>query len=275
MTFVRVFVDSFILLKKCPKFFIPKVLISFLFLPLVVLFPMYVIELNLFSVNAVSAMDQTALINTLIQVILLFIYTLAIYVIDYFMINPMYPMLVEQYYKKKKIDFRKAFKEVVHRFGTIFPSVLIFSVFLFAVLGLFAFLILIALLQGTAFFILSVILAIISVTVLFMLFYLIYPISSLEKIDFIKVIKRTIHSSLKHKKEVTKAVIVSYTVTFLSYIIGSVIVLTNTQGQALFVVLLFVPLILTRFLTAVFATYLYVLNAVFYLGIEKGVFLGK
>ncbi len=275
MSFARVFVDSFTLLKKCPRFFIAKILISFLFLPLVVLFPMYVIELNLLSVDAVSSMGQTALINTLVQVILLFIYTLAIYVIDYFVVNPMYPMLVQQYYKKKDIDFRKAFKEVVHRFGTIFPSVLLFSVFLFAILGIFAFIMLIALLQGTAFFIISIILAIISFTVLFMLFYLIYPISSLEKINFVKVIKMTIHSSLKHKSEVSKAVIISYAVTLLSYLIGSIVVLSNTQGQSVLVVLLFVPLILTRLLTAVFATYLYVLNAVFYMGIEKGVFLGK
>jgi len=275
MSLVRVLIDSFVLVRKCPRFFIPKILIAFLFFPIIVLLPMYVVHLNVLSPELLAERDALELMGIMFQLIFLLIFTLVVYFVDSFIVNPMYPVLVKQYYKKGGIDFPKAFLAVAKRFGTIFGSLIIFSIILFASMLPFMFLMATALLMRSDFLLyISIIVAFISIFVMLILFYLIYPISSLEQVNFVKVLKDTIKTSLKHKKSVTEAVIISLVISGLSYLLAFQMVLASPD-QILFLLLIFSLLITARILIAVFITYQYVFNAVFYLGLEKGVFLGK
>ena len=54
MSIVRILSDSFALLKMHPKLIIPKILVAFFFLPIIILFPMYIIHFNVFSPELLS-----------------------------------------------------------------------------------------------------------------------------------------------------------------------------------------------------------------------------
>ncbi len=276
MGFVRVVVDSFVLLKRCPRFFIPKILVAFLFMPIIILSTIYIISYNVFSPALVAERTSAELMGMVLQLAFLLIYTFIVYFVDSFLVNPMYPVMVKQYYKEKKIDFRKAFVTVIKKFGTIFTSLLIFSILLFAVMLPFLFLMASALLLESDFlFYVSIALAGLALFALLLFFYLIYPVSSTEQLNFSKTLKKTVILSFKHKKEVLKALIVSFLASALSYLFSGQMVLTNPSDQLHLTLLFFVLVIAARLLVAVLATYQYVLNAVFYFGFEKGVFLGK
>ena len=276
MSFLRALTDSFLLLKKCPRFFLPKVVVAFLFFPIIILVTVYFVEFNFSSPSAMASRSQIELIALLMQMIFILIYTVLIYALDSFVINPMYPLLVEQYYKNRKINFRSAFLGVVKQFKVIFPALFLFSIILFMVMIPFLFILAISMLmKNDVLFYISIFTAVLSIFAVLILFYMIYPISSLEKIDFLKAVKQTMKSSVKHKGNVTKAVSLSLVVTGISYVLASAIVLTNPSGQILLTLSLFVLLVASRFLVAVFSTYQYILSSVFYFGFEKGIFLGK
>ncbi|MCX6798551.1 MAG: hypothetical protein NTW59_00430 [Candidatus Diapherotrites archaeon] len=275
MSFLRVLADSFSLLLMCPRFFIPKILVSFFFFPIIVLLPAYFVHLNVVPGEALIERGAIDLIVIALQVIFLMVYTIAVCIIDSFLTNPMYPVLVKQFYEKKEINFRKALIDVLTNFGTIFPTVLVFSILL--IISMMPFLMIMAtsfVLHSVFLFYLAIVVALVSIFVMFVLFYLIYPVSSLEKIGFAKAIRQTVHSSLKHKREVTMAFAISVLITLASYLIAFEIFVGKTND--VFVTILFFSLlVLARFLVAVFSTYQQVLNAVFYLHLEKGIFLKK
>ena len=273
MSIVRILSDSFALLKMHPKLIIPKILVAFFFLPIIILLPIYLINFNVFSPELLSQRGSLELAGLLFQIVALLLFTLLVYFIDAFMINPMYPVLVKQCCKGEGINFRKAFVSVIERFGTIFAALVIFSVLLFASMLPFMFVLMAALLLKDDFLVnVSIVIAAISIIIMLVLFYLLYPVSSLEKGNFAKTIKWTVKTSLKHKKGVTEAVLFSLFISGLNYLFAFEMVLSNGPNQSAYTILLFILLIAARFLTAIFAAYQYVLNAVFYLGFEKGVF---
>ena len=275
LSFVRVFFDSFTLLKKCPRLYIPKILVAFFFFPIFILLPFYLLEANIMApTNHVTQPLQ--LFGVLIQLVFILVYTIVVYVVDSFIVNPMYPVLVKQYYKEKEINFHRAFSTVVRHFGTIFPALLVVSMLIFAAMLPFLFIMVTALLlKNTFLFYLAIGTAFISIFAIFVLFYLIYPISSLEDFNFKKALKQAIRISLKHKADIAKAFFLSMVISGVSYLLGFMIAWLNTPDQLVPKLGLFTAFVAIRVLIAVFATYQYVLNAVFYLGIEKGVFLSR
>lgn len=273
MSIVRILSDSFILLRRHPKLIVPKILVAFFFLPLIILLPMYIIHFNVFSPELLSQRSSFEIVSLLFQFVALLLFTLLVYFIDAFIINPMFPVLVKQCYKGKGINFRAAFVSVVERFGTIFAALVVFSVLLFASMLPFMFVLMAALLIKDDFLVyMSIVIAAISILIMLVLFYLIYPVGSLERGDFAKTIKWTVRTSLKHKKNVIEAVLFSLFISGLNYLFAFEMILSNGPDRIAYTILLFALLIVARVLTAVFATYQYVLNAVFYLGFEKGIF---
>lgn len=273
MSIVRILSDSFVLLKMRPKLIVPKILVAFFFLPIIILLPIYFINFNVFSTEFLSQRNTLELVGLLFQLVALLLFTLLVYFIDTFIINPMYPVLVKQCYKGEEINFRKAFISVVERFGTIFAALVIFSVLLFASMLPFMFILMAALLLKNDFLIyVSIVIAVISILIMLVLFYLLYPVSSLEKGNFAKTIQWTVKTSFKHKKSVTEAVLFSVFISGLSYLFAFEMMLSNSSDQLAYTLMLFILLIGARFLTAIFATYQYVLNAVLYFDLEKGIF---
>lgn len=275
MTFLKVLWDSVSLVRRCWRFFIPKILVAFFFFPIFILLPYYLLEVNILSPNDIVGTDPMELMEILVHLVFILLYTFGIYVIDSFVVNPMYPILVKQFYKDKKINFRHALIDVIKRFGTIFPALVVVSLLILVALLPFLFIIVSAiLLENTFLLYLALITTFFSIFVIFLFFYLIYPISSLEKVDFVKAVKDTMHSSLRHKNDIAKAFFISISISGVSYLLGFMIAWMNAPDQIMPKLGLFGVFVLVRLAIAMFSTYQYILNSVFYFGLEKGVFLG-
>lgn len=278
MSFKTILVDSFLLLKKCPHFFIPKIVIAFLLMPFFILLPYYAIQIDPSQITtSLTPAESAKILSLFVPMLYISLYALLIDSIDFFIINPMYPIMVRDFYKKGAISFKDAFVGVMQRFGPIFSSLL-------AVLGLIlVFILPIAVLITIALFSQDTVLLWISVFVAFMLmffwfiffYFLVYPIGTLEKLSFSKIIRQTVAVSSKHKANVSKAFVIFFIITVLSYLLGFVVVYLGAPEQIISMLIAFAIFIFVRALVAILATYQYVLNAVFYLGLEKGVFLGR
>ncbi|MDP2973870.1 MAG: hypothetical protein Q8N60_02365 [Candidatus Diapherotrites archaeon] len=281
MSFYRIMVDSFLLLRACPKLFIPKILIAFLLLPTFILIPEFIVESGIFSIaqgifsiaQPITRQQSIELMQTIMPLIAIVLYGLLIDLIDFYLVNPMYPIMVNDFYRKKQVLFKPAFRSVVHKFRTIFPTLSVILLISFAALIPPAVLIVIALFSGDAMLLAaSSVVGILVVFVLFVVFYLIYPVSTLEKFDYRKAIGETTRASLKHKINVAKAFVISVAITGLSYGLGWAITMIDSPDLAPKMAI-FALILVTRLLVALFSTYQYVLNSVFYFGFEKRQFL--
>ncbi len=271
MSFYRIMVDSFLLLRMCPRLFIPKILVAFLLLPTFILIPEFIVQSGIFSIaQPFSRQQSIELMQTMLPLIAIVLYGLLIDLIDFYLVNPMYPVMVKDFYRKKEVLFRPAFSDVVHKLGTIFPTLSVVLLISFAMLIPSAVLINIAMFsRDVMLFAVSSVLGVAAVFVLFVVFYLIYPISALEKFDFRRSIRETTRVSLKHKINVAKAFVISVAITGLSYGLGWLITLLESPDQFAPKMAIFSLFLITRLLVALFSTYQYVLNVVFYFGFEK------
>ena len=278
MSFLRVLSDSFVLLRLTPKLFIPKILIAFFLLPMFILFGNYVAQLDFFSMDpsTLTKMQAVELLKIIVPLFFVSLYGMIVDLIDIFIVNPMYPIIVRDYYKTKGVSFSKALVSVLEKYGTIFPALATVVIIIFVVMMPVAWLFSIALFLRNPFIIgISLAAMGLSIFILFVLFYLIYPISSLEEFNFLKLMKQTVRVSTKHKANVAKAFIVFLPVPLLSYALSLVIAWLRLSGDVVPMLLIFAAFVAMRFLVAILSTYQYVLNTVFYLGLEKGIFLKK
>jgi len=292
MSFLRVLSDSFVLLRLTPKLFIPKILIAFFLLPMFILFGNYMVQLDFFSMDpsTLTRMQAVELLKIIVPLFFVSLYGMIVDLIDIFIVNPMYPIIVRDYLdmvnkdkakrgykdKAKGISFSKALVSVLEKYGTIFPALATVMLIIFVVMMPVAWLFSIALFLHNPFIIgISLAAMGLSVFILFVLFYLIYPISSLEEFNFLKLLKQTVRVSTKHKGNVAKAFLVFLPVPLVSYALSLVIAWLRQSGDVLPMLLIFGAFVVMRLLVAILSTYQYVLNTVFYLGLEKGIFLKK
>lgn len=121
MSFKRILVDSFVLLKKCPHFFIPKIVIAFLLLPFFILLSYYAIQLDIsqFSLSPTPA-ESAKILSLFIPMLFISLYGLLIDSIDFFIINPMYPVMVNEFYKKGGNFLQNRFCKRLAAFWTAF-----------------------------------------------------------------------------------------------------------------------------------------------------------
>jgi hypothetical protein len=265
-------VDSFLLLRMCPRLFIPKILIAFFQLPAFILFAYYGLQVGPSFLNP-SDLSRAELIRALdiiVPLLLITLYSLVVDSIDFFLINPMYPLMVQDYYKKRKISFKNSLRNVLQRFGKIFMPLFMALVAILVVCLPLVWFGLVSYSPRDSF--LSTILFVsaflaMSVWSIFV-YFLIYPIGSLENLNFSKTLKQTVLVSLKHSTNVLKAFIVFLLTIGISLFLSVDVWLIGPQNllQQLAV---FSLLIVVRFLMAIFTTYYYVLSTVFYFGFEK------
>lgn len=269
-------VDSFLLLRMCPKLFIPKILVAFFQLPAFILLTYYGLQLDTSLLNPynLSSSELSRALDIIGSMLIIALYSLAVDSIDFFLINPMYPPMVQDYYKKRKISFKNALQNVLHHFGKIFMplfAALVAILIVWLPLTWFAYT---SYLSGDLF--LSAILVFAALLAMFFwfifIYFLIYPIGSLENLNFSKTLKQTVSVSFKHNTNIIKAFIFFLLTMGISIFLSVDVWLIGPQNllQQLAV---FSLLIVVRFLLAVFATYYYVLSTVFYFGFEKKQFL--
>ena len=217
---------------------------------------------------------QTAQLQLLVGNLLIAVgYLILVNIVDSLFVNPMYPIMVQQYYQNGTTNFRSACLRVFKRLKTIFVALLIVSLIFASILVPFVFLIIYSIKIQNQFLFQCLALAFICVAFFVLVItYLFYPIGTLEKTTPASLVEKTFRLSLKYKGDVIKAILISLFISAISLFLTLILELMRFSSPLLSILLIFSGVILTRVLVAIFVTYQYVLNAVFYLGFEKGVF---
>lgn len=260
MRFTDAIIDSFALLRKEPKFFLPKIFIAFL----------YSISMYLTANILVSFVDiiQTSTVyeavlyaqSMLGTMWLLLIFSLFALILDA-LVNAMYPKLVEDFYSKKKISFIVALKSALGRAGVVLPSVFIALGISTAASIPFIFYLSFSIIAGDSFgMALSLLLILVAEFATTAVFYLVYPVSMLEKHNVQKTLRKSFSLCRADFSGISKASALQIILSIASFALAAAS--SNPAFLALFVV--------SRVLTALIATYIIVLNQVVYIEMEKG-----
>ncbi|MCX8158154.1 MAG: hypothetical protein N3D73_00640 [Candidatus Diapherotrites archaeon] len=242
--------DALLLLIKEPKLFIPKLLVSFLYSIVILVIP----PLTISSFSTPS-------LELLKYVLFFMLFTILVAILD-ICINALYPFLVAEYFRLKKISFINAFHKLKERFVVAFFSpflVEFFSMLIVIILAFSASAILFFL--GKFAFFLSLLISLLVIFVISIIFYFIYPVASLEKFNLFSAIKNSIDCSKKNIKLVSKLALFSVFLSLLTFLLSFTLELSHGTLEKTIFFLIFVIL---RFFIAIISTYIYVLSPVSY-----------
>jgi len=251
MSLIRVIKDSFVLLARHPKLFIPKLFVAALYSVPILFLPKIALE-SFIAPNP-----------DLFGLLLFYLFfTIFSSIVDV-SVNAFYPFFVKEYNKKKTVSFGNAWKEFRKRAKVIIPSTLLIEFFAFVVLFLLAIPISVALfIRNDLLFMIFVLLSLAFIIAVAIFFFLIYPVVSLEKKGIFGSIARTMTLSLSNLKNVSTIALFSFAFSLLTFAISFMIEFSSdffSKGVFLAV------FIILRVLVSVIATYQYILNPVFYI----------
>lgn len=264
MGFLIFMKEAFKLMLKEPKLFLPKIFVAVIYsIPLLWLAQLLVNNAALFEVvvkGDTPSIEEFYAISALFwQLMLIAVITLIAFVIDT-LVNAMYPLLLREYYKKKKISLGNAFRNSLKNTFRIVPIGL-------ALVLLVSLPISIAQMQfakasgsflSTA--ILVVLLTLLGTLLIVAIFYFVYPTIVLEDKPVTECLKNNFKLVKKNKGTVLGASLVSLAsaVVSLGFSLAAVF-------EPIFIVLFFIE----RLLVVVIFTYQNVLNQVVYFGVSK------
>jgi hypothetical protein len=270
-SFIKILKDSFNLLLEQPKLFVPKIIVSFLQVPFYILLPYYFLSLYNMLLSGLVPSFEVLVGEYFIPLFAIFFFSLLVDFIDFMVLNPMYSLMVHDFFSKKQVVFSKAFKVALKKSPMIFAGMVSIILVMLAVLfPVFVFYFL-ALFSNNIFLILLSVFSVFAVSfLLLVVFYLAYPVLSLENLGFVQSMKAIVKLSLKNKRDVSKAAALMYLFSIVSLLLGFAIEFLSSQEFVFAQAVLGLFFIFTRLLLAVFSTYQYVLNPVFYIEKEKG-----
>ncbi len=259
--FITVLAESFKLLLKKPKLFLPKILIAVVYGASMLLIAQLYLQLYSIDITgiALKPISPETAMSILILMALNIILLVFAFLLD-ILINGMYPPMVDDYFAKRKISFTGAIKKSFGRFHILLSVTLLDLAVFIAVMGPLAVLFNFALLSNN-YLIISVILLIIGALTFatIVIFYFLYPVAMLEKEGIISTILNSFKSSRRNLGTVSKAALIPFFFTIINFALAFL-------QENLGFLLLFVAM---RLIVAAIATYHYVLNPVVYLEYEK------
>jgi len=259
MHFIDAIVNSFNLLKKNPKLFLPKFLIAAVYGIMMLLTMDVMVSLTEFTFMGPPSQAALYAAEMLPVVSMLFIFSLFALLLDTF-INSMYPKMVDDFYKKNKISFTDAVKSAFSRSLIVIPSIFVALLIFMLVSMPFIFWMAFALVSNDIVgIILSGILLIMAELVTTIIFYLIYPVSMLEQKGIFGTLGKSFSLSKSNFKDISQASVFQLLLSLVSLFLAAVA--DKPEFLLLFIV--------SRFLTALIATYIIVLNPVMYMAIKK------
>lgn len=256
MKILDLFRESFSMLAKQPKLFLPKLIIAALYgagmlfiasLSIETIVPLLSQEMN--TVIARKLVSQLPLL------VLFFFYTIAVFALDV-LVNAMYPVMVKDFKGGKAISLKTALKSAAKKFKVIFPAMLVMLGIDLAITIPFS--------LASAAFILSrntlglIIAFIIFLAVSFamiVLFYVVYPISVLKENNFVSAVVGSIRMGKRNAKQLSIPSLIPFTLSVVSFALA-------------FDPAFLIAFIALRFLMALVATYHMVLNPNIYLALE-------
>ena len=258
--FFTIISESFVLLEKEPKLFVPKILVAFLYSIPVIFLPSLAV--------ASFAAPSPELFGSLM---FWFVFSFASLIIDA-VVSAMYPFLVKDFFEKKQISLKAALDSSLKKSSIVVPAALLVEILFVAFVILlsfpFVFFVVTENMLGVAAIVL-VALAVIFLLAVF--FFLIYPVMSLEKNGVVSSIKRSFFLSRKNFSDASKAAAFSFVLSIASFAFSFAVDFFSGKGQIAGAAIAFLLFVSIRFATALIATYQYVLSPVFYLEFVKGV----
>ena len=254
MKFLEFLRDAFTVLLKQPKLFLPKLLVSAIYGVSLVLiaiwFKDYSFLLEL-GASGTLTLQESLLVQDAMPFLLFFIFWSIFSLITDIFVNAMYPAMIKEFKKTKKVSFRTGFESVKSRLSTVFITILIlFIPFIIISMAVTSF-------TYSSFLMLAIALAF--ALLYSFLFYYIYPVILLEKVSVLAGIKKSLRTSTKNKHLTLKASLFPFVISLFDIYLAFDIF--NPVNFFLFV--------LTRLIIAVVATYHVVLNPVLYLGVRE------
>jgi len=264
MRFIGFLKDAFKLLLKEPKLFIPKILVAILY-SIPMLLGAYVLLTNAQLIDEVlkspmiSQRQASGLLSLLIALLAIFFITLFAFVVD-ILVNAMYPIIVDDFYKHKKISLWKAFASSWRNFFRIVP--IGFGILILVMMPLSIAAAHFGTIASNFFQLASAIaaLSIIAALAIAAIFYFLYPTIMLENRPVASCLRRNFALVKNNKATVAGASLIALATDILSLGLSFVSV--------------FEPLVLfvfigERLLVTILFTYNAILNQVIYLGVSK------
>ena len=186
MKILDLFRESFFMLAKQPKLFLPKLIIAALYgagmlfiasIYLETMFPLLSQEMNVEIAGKLAA--QLPLL------VAFFFYTIAVFALDV-LVNAMYPVMVKNFKQGKAISFRAALKFAAKKFKVVFPALLVMLGIDLAVAIPFSMISAVFILSRNTVGLALSFVAFLAVSfILIVLFYVVYPISVLKENNFV------------------------------------------------------------------------------------------
>jgi hypothetical protein len=269
MRVTQILKESFVLLKKEPKLFIPRFITTALYS--VVL--LYTAKLTAEMMQATgyysdaTATPDPQVITTLLGGAFILLFSVIILLLVDLFSYAMYPILIRDYYKGAKTNLRKSFKEAFGAWKMIlvlWVLIMVFSTFLGLILTIFQTL---TLETGDSLYYLMA-LGVVLLAVLFLLIALFFvmPAAAIEKKGIICTFREGFNLSMKYKTDVIIINIFFIALTLLTLGIITYSEMKFSEGLAILAGLIF---ILTRIFEAVVYTYISVVNPYFYMKVAE------
>jgi hypothetical protein len=269
MHVTQILKESFVLLRKEPKLFIPRFITTALYS--VVL--LYTAQLTAQMAEAtglysgVSATPDPEVITSLLGGAFILLFSVIILLLVDLFSYAMYPILIRDYYKGAKTNLAKSFKEAFGAWKMIlvlWVLIMIFSTFLGLLLTVFQTL---TIETGDSIYYLMALGAVL-LAVLFLLIALFFvmPSAAIEKKGIIHTFREGFNLSMKYKTDVIVINIFFIALTLLTLGIITYSEIKFSEGLAIMAGLIF---ILTRIFEAVIYTYISVVNPYFYMKVAE------
>lgn len=264
MRFFEFLRDAFKLMFAEPKLFIPKILVA-VFYSIPMLIGTYAIVANAGFLDNIlkGARPNAEEMQAIFSLMLITLAVLFMMIVSFFLdiiVNAMYPLLVDDFYRKRKISLAKAFKSSLRNFFRIVPIGL----------GVFALVAIPLVIAGTQltlstsnFFQFATVILALSIAgalLITAIFYFLYPAIMLEPAPVTSCIRHNLALVRKNKGTVSGASIISVASSMLSLGLAAVSVF-----EPLFILAFFAE----RLVVTVLSTYNSILNQVIYLKVSK------
>jgi hypothetical protein len=275
MTLTGILKESFKLLYKEPKIFLPRFVTTGLYTIVIIYLAKVSSQITAgldYPGHAAAQVDPQVLSSIFRDILPLMLFLAFIASID-FVSYGMYPALVRDFYEKKPVSLKKSLKEalgawkVILLFGavTAFTAGLIVlplqiasaqDVLLYALLSLGGF--------GIAF-------------IVIVLLFFVVPYAVIEKKGVAEAFRRGIGLSIRHRKDVFSINVVLITISLGTF---ALMTFTEMTGQGAIAAASIILFIIIRAVQALVYTYISVVNPYFYMQIKKpgskaGVLLSK
>jgi hypothetical protein len=252
MPILIIFTDSFALLRKQPKLFLPKIIVAFLY-GLVMLITA---EFTILFFDQYTSGTLSNPMEIISFAIVLLILDFAVFFVDVFT-NALYPKLISDFFNNKKISLMSSAKSLRGKIIKIFLSMVFIEMLLAVPLSLIG-----ALLVFTQnFFVLVIFIMgfLIFYLVLTAVFYFIYPVAVLQENFFLKLYSTATKLSRKKISKVLLLSVLPFLISVFSFVLAF---LARNPGFLLLFIIM-------RFLMAFLQTYHWVLNPTAFLKYDE------